>query len=503
MTYAVLALMPVTSFQFAACADGDSGAGATDGDAHVDADLGLDADGDVDVEVDPDVDLDAEVDVDADAAASDSNPPAETDAPSIGDAAPETDAVADVAVVDDPFTVPASVPRGAIADALGRARCAFDERCGVGFAGTDPATCVAVASRDPWIVHGLAGMEARGDYFYDPVTMGTCLRAIAAQPCGRITAADYFQEIWIDGWLHLPGCREALFTHEPTTEASGCINGIECASGLCEVENGLTQGLCRVCLPAGASCEAPFDCLPYERCDAGRCVTRGDIGAVCASDLDCLRGTRCDAGTCVALSIGGRCSDEGGCPIGSECDNDDLCTPSPSPTYVTVGGVCDDERECRPDLRCNTNVGQGKCVPRNPCSFWSLSDSEHGHGDLCAEGLECNSHDVCAVPRGEGDECDNSVDCTAHLYCEARTCVPRRAEGETCTAYPSGLRCEAPLRCVGSELAGGPDDGICAPGAALGAPCEGKEDCMTGLSCDTYGTWHCELAQNRLYFGCR
>jgi len=251
----------------------------------------------------------------------------------------------------DPFTIVGAVPRASLQDALGRARCAFDARCGVGFAGVPAETCVQLASTYSWYAEAITRMEHRG-LAYDADAMGDCLRHLASRSCDAVgpvndvvgrrdDGRDYFLRVDALDWFLVAACRRALLGDRPVGD--GCFSHIECASGRCSGDGSWS---CGVCVAATTDpCDDFGQCGADGICDlaTGACVARAARGEPCRGDRECLPGLRCDGGdlatgafgVCDGLGEVGRACDTANfgaawCPLGSRCDGS-TCVAVPAP----------------------------------------------------------------------------------------------------------------------------------------------------------------------------
>lgn len=420
--------------------------------------------------------------------------------------------------VADPFVVPSAVPIAELADAFGRARCAFDARCEVGFVGAEPEACIASAGAYAWMGEVVQRQVARGRSSYDAEAMGACLQWLAARPCGEVGQLNwdngvdggrsYFTRDVAPDWLREPSCRAAFLGDGEAGE--GCMHGVECKTGTCF---GADRGICGVCAASGATCAWGDACPADERCDqaAGRCVPRAERGEACGRDADCLPHLRCEGappgvGTCGSLPRVGEACDDGNfgsalCAVGARCRGS-MCTDFEGAVLAGDGEACGSERACRPGLSCKDLV----CVAAgvgDKCSYSHQTDSLLDKYDGCPPDLVCGANEKCAVAKAAGETCRDTRDCGRGLYCEGtrKVCEARLGEGAVCSAYPTGGECAYPLVCVGSRLFG-TRDGTCQLGAKPGERCTGKEDCAADLTCTSSSPETCAFYGSS-FLGCR
>ncbi|MCA9514894.1 MAG: hypothetical protein KC635_08130 [Myxococcales bacterium] len=440
-----------------------------------------------------------------------------------------SDATADTADGDDgaAFAIVGAVQEDALADALGRARCAFDARCGVGFAGVPAESCVRLAGAYSWYAEAVDRMIGRG-MVYDADAMGDCLRYLAARPCDEVgpvnrplgdrdDGRDYFLRVDELDWYPVAACRRALLGGRAAGE--GCLYHVECASGRCSGDGSQS---CGVCVAPSAACDWFDQCGVDGICDlaTGACVARAARGEACRGDRECRAGLRCDGGdlatgtygVCAGLGEPGRACDDANfgsawCPLGSRCYGS-TCVAVPA-LFADAGEPCgpyERAATCLPDATCDSAGGDGEsrvCARRgvgDDCRYDNPRVSPLARTDGCPIELVCDDDQTCAEPAALGASCRSSRDCASGAFCEpeSRRCVARLGEGATCSAYPAGQECAYPYTCVGSRLFG-TDDGTCAVGADPGADCVGKEDCGPDLECSSEGRCYAVGA----YFGCR
>lgn len=224
-----------------------------------------------------------------------------------------------------------------------------------------------------------------------------------------------------------------------------CAAGLACRDGVCVDP----------CAPLGEGDDCFFsdlDCGPGLYCnfDTGVCERLAGEGEPCASEFDCAEGLYCDFGAevCVDLPELGEPCPNFVCAPGLECASSDMgglvCGPLPGlgepcdldcqEPYVcaydfdTDMAVCSELGKagdsclfvpCGPALGCdpNTDTCQPYPGPGQPCFDYECADGAYcdwlldvcralpGEGEpcadgyLCADGLECDSDDVCQPER--------------------------------------------------------------------------------------------------------
>lgn len=165
----------------------------------------------------------------------------------------------------------------------------------------------------------------------------------------------------------------------------------------------LTQSTVTV---AAATCAAPNDCAPGQKCDGGQCVTPplASVPAGMTATPDMLRayGTACEKSS---ECVGGLC---GITPVGQICTH-----------------YCNPDRLCAGGLECVDGICQPQTVPRATAKPGQL-------GGKCTRNQDCFT-----------GECSPSVDATTPRYC-TKTCDP-----------DLGWSCPSTMTCTLSDGAGG------------------------------------------------
>ncbi len=261
-----------------------------------------------------------------------------------------------------------------------------------------------------------------------------------------------------------------------------CMDGSECASGICL--NGQCADPCageedcpagytceasmvptdtgsvtiNVCVPEGAPCLSDNDCTGTDVCvvdretdlilGCGNAVGTGNVGDVCTADADCASNL-CLDGTCSApCEAPNDCND-----AGSTCDN----------TTVTTG---------------NGMADLNACVPREEGTC--LSDADCAGGQRCvATKTATDLIFTCGSGNAGGGEtgatCNADTDCAQNL-CDGGTCIgPCQSTGDCSTG--DNFACET--RNV--DIGGGNSDSasVCTPPT----PCSEDDDCRVGDVC--------------------
>ncbi|MEL6543042.1 MAG: hypothetical protein AAFQ82_00345, partial [Myxococcota bacterium] len=258
------------------------------------------------------------------------------------------------------------------------------------------------------------------------------------------------------------------------------------------------------------SCSTPFDCPAdgrlfactggfctetlcgngvlddEEECDEGELnsdtqprACRSDCQRSCAGTADCPNGLVCNAdGLCdVAVGSGSSCTIASECVDGQQCQNDVCCIEGAAP-------CCSSDAQCFGGLRCNLSTAT--CIV----------ECTEGDDSACADSNEvCNNDDLCVRKRETGESCVSSEQCIDGSCADARCCENDcddtcEACSELLTGLPDG-ECHPVPRTnsdfgtctpTGTGCAG--DSCVCTGAtsclSAVGAPCDGPSECITG-----------------------
>jgi Dickkopf-like protein len=232
--------------------------------------------------------------------------------------------------------------------------------------------------------------------------------------------------------------------------SSPCTGGDQCASGFCNANS-------MQCDPAGEEgdpCANTKDCRTPGFCDtaAGRCAKLRENGQPCAASDQCVN-SNCDVAT-------GTC----GMPEGAGCANggDSVCASKwCDPTMMKCASPKANGEACRSNDECQSGF----------CTFNGKICAIECHEDQdCPSGQACMlSDDACvagAPPKPKiGDPCTSTEQCLPLGYCSGKTCLARKAPGESCDSIES---CRDPFLCL---------NGTCQPmflecrGAPVGSLC--------------------------------
>lgn len=268
-----------------------------------------------------------------------------------------------------------------------------------------------------------------------------------------------------------------------------CMDGSECASGIC------LNGACADPCAEEADCPAGYTCratdLPTDSGSVTIDVCVPELSP-CLSDNDCSNEEVCTVDRQTDLVLG--CDDPvGDGTVGESCSDDAECQSN-----LCLNGTC--SAPCEAPNDCNdagstcegTTVTTGNgdadlnaCVPRQEGTC--LSDADCAGGQRCvAQKTATDLIFTCGQGNaggGEtGDNCGNDADCAQNL-CDGGTCIgPCQSTGD-CAA---GDNYSCDTRNV--DIGGGNSDSasVCTPPTA----CSENDDCRIGEVCyvDSDGT---------------
>ncbi len=246
-----------------------------------------------------------------------------------------------------------------------------------------------------------------------------------------------------------------------------------------------TQSCCPyVCNPEGSGCRTgclgDTDCCDTHYCYSGGCVAKKDNGQTCGGGNECVSGfcvdgyccdTACDqgcescsinAGTCTLRAAG--TDPENDCPVCTVCSGTDnscvLAAVGTDPaedcaataaTTCGLDGLCDGAGACRKWISGTTCVDQ-YCVGGVTYS----ADTCNGSGTCTDNGtVDCAGY-VCDGIACR-TTCSEDSHCSSTFYCASGSCVPKKANGQTCGA---GNECSSTF-CVDGYCCNNACDGTC------------------------------------------
>jgi len=286
-----------------------------------------------------------------------------------------------------------------------------------------------------------------------------------------------------------------------TTVASPVCNG----SGSCTTKStscgsfACTGGAC------ASACSTDTDCGVDTYCAGTTCAPKKTPGTACASASSCLSGN-CVDGVCCSSACTGACEACGETASKGTCV---AVTGTPRGTHPACNGV---GTSCA-----GTCDGANRAVCSYPtagiacgsgCTGGSLSVCSTSGS--CLSAIACPGNLVCASATACKTACLVDGDCTSSAYCSGTACLPKSADGSTCsndnqcanghcvagvccatacTAYAcktdgsacrstcaSDAECTSSSYCVGSA---------CTTRKANGVACTGGSECSSGNCVDS------------------
>ncbi len=211
--------------------------------------------------------------------------------------------------------------------------------------------------------------------------------------------------------LQVPSCAAAPGTIEEG--GPGCGTDAQCRSRHCVRIMEGTCGKCFTIVPEGYRCVADERCEPGLHCDLGICRKRKlvDVGGSCTPDDICAIGSFCgSSAVCTLLPGEGQDCPNGACASGLYCKSG-KCAPR-----LDAGATCK-VFECKEGLLCDPDTQ--KCV--------ALATANEGEPCIaqyvrCANGLRCLPTG-CAPLGRRGTACDVPSDCASPLTCINQRCT--------------------------------------------------------------------------------
>lgn len=253
-----------------------------------------------------------------------------------------------------------------------------------------------------------------------------------------------------------------------------CVDGVCCDSacgGACDACN--LPGRVGTCTVATGAAGSP-SCAPY------LCGASASCPASCASDAECVASHRCAGNVCVPRA-----------PDGAACDGNGDCASGRCVQDVCCDSACTGACES-----CNQPGQEGRCRP----------DPVGAQGSPSCAPFACNG-----VGSSCPSTCADTESCDALHYCVNGACVPRKPNGNSCSAREE---CESNFCtdgvCCGSLCPGSCDacnvegsagecvirekgfsgEPVCGPSVCDGVSrdcpttCESKVDCAQGAVCE-------------------
>jgi len=282
-------------------------------------------------------------------------------------------------------------------------------------------------------------------------------------------------------------CRKWAATTECTVQS--CTGTTLSPTDHCNGTGACTDAAPVSCCPfkcgagiCGTSCNSNADCCADAYCYGSACVTKKANGTACASAGECQSGNCVDGyccntactGTCQACNVSGSpgtCTPEtAGTDPMNECLACNQCNGAGTCAPVPVGqdpfGDCTQEAQ--------STCGQsGSCSGSGGCALWpaatvcvpaacvgstlTAADTCNGSG-VCIDGGTASCCPYACIGDSCGSSCSNNSHCCSTHWCSGATCIPRKADGDTCTA-------------PGECLSGNCVDGVCCDKPCTG-PCQ-------------------------------
>jgi hypothetical protein len=251
-----------------------------------------------------------------------------------------------------------------------------------------------------------------------------------------------------------------------------------CGGYLCEMEVNRCLRDCETsvdCAP-GFSCDQ-FACVIDEPKDDGEACLEGDecASGVCADDVCCDKGCDGDCVACDLIGNEGVCTAvppntdlKDRCPRCFACDENQTCAPVPigedfandcaedaKQNGCGASGVCDGKGGCAL-FGADKSCGDSSCVDNSDGSE-KTSYACDGLGNCDMTATSCGGY-LCADETSCFDSCEDALECEGDALCESTHCVMSKPDGEKCR---DRFECES-QHCV---------DGVCCAGKCDG-PCE-------------------------------
>ena len=250
----------------------------------------------------------------------------------------------------------------------------------------------------------------------------------------------------------LPGtCKQGMCELSPCESHSDCPDDDEpCTDSVCN------QGRCEL-RPNTAPCDDDHFCNGPDRCQAGACMSMGE--------LPCVGNTQCneEEQTCVGCKVDTDCRPDSSPSEWSACQGStDVCATSGLRSRLVVSWMCNSMQQCEAQTEPQTE----------PCPLPAPT------------GRPCDDHNACT----ESDQCTAAGQCAGDpLGCD---------DGNECTRDDCGSECTHEFEQFGSQCQGGNCDGagtcLACPGARQ--PCNNIDfgACEAGiLLCDESGNQQC------------
>ncbi len=336
---------------------------------------------------------------------------------------------------------------------LGCESCALEGKegtCSLHTADTDPENNCPPC----WVCTGINNECVPADNNTDPVN--DC-SAMAPTSCGFDGLCDGAGNCsnWDDGTV----CFSQYCVGGVLFFADTCNGGGVCTDGGNESCDGYA------CADSGEDCRTActeqFHCAFGYYCSTdGECVEKKPTGEACGFNFECsswycVDGFCCNSscgGACQACDVGGK---EGTCTnYGNDTDPEDECGPC---RVCSGGGACKNAtQDTDPKANCAAMPAwgcgyDGECNGSGTCQYWDsgttcadqvctgstlyLTDLCNGAGVCIDAGTESCSPYKCAGDATNClESCTTDADCITGHYCAGSVCVPKKPNGQTCSA---------------------------------------------------------------------
>jgi len=322
------------------------------------------------------------------------------------------------------------------------------------------------------------------------------------------------------------GCSDLAAVAGTQCQIASCVDGVLTQAKTCDgggnCTSGGTVGPCSgnyACLSSTecrGNCTADSHCQSGNYCEAGSCISKKTNGAACSGANQCqsgycANGFCCQAGACCAQDTD--CGDANTCTTDTCQNNQCVFTPNQAQCAAgscagliytapqtcdagacTAGGAtsdCSGTDSCKAYSCTASGCGVAnqpsgtQCAPA-ACTGNQLTTAKQcdGTGGCTSGGVTgpCSGSYVCKNSTQCNTTCTDSSDCVSGFYCQGGACLPKLADGLTCTA---SNQCNS----------GHCNNFVCCSG---GTCCSNAASCGDGNSCttDTCVNFSCQNTNN-------
>ncbi|MBM4353600.1 MAG: hypothetical protein FJ109_07340, partial [Deltaproteobacteria bacterium] len=325
---------------------------------------------------------------------------------------------------------------------------------------------------------------------------------------------------WCDGaakcqmWENDTICMPQSCLGSQLTKADYCDG-----AGLC-VDSGATSCCPYKCWGTGcrSSCSSDFHCCTGNYCNGSACVPKKADGQACVSATECasnfcVDGYCCNelcSGACRSCAVAGK---EGSCSVYAantdpefECGLCKVCNGAGACKKTEAGQ--DYKSECWQSVQ-QTCGYDGTCDGNAACRYWNattvcksqacqgtdlLGASYCSGAGKCIDGATqtCCPYACNAQGTACRTGCTIDFDCCGDYYCFNGACVPRKANGESCTTAGEcdsgfcvdGFCCNSPCQSLCESCAIAGKEGLCSKHPANTDP---ENNCAPCTLCDGVG----------------